>query len=349
MNKNVGFIAVGQAGGNIGDLLEKKGYEVFYINTSPKDLQTLETAKYKFVLTNGEGCSNDRERAKRHVVSDFVSIKENIDKKLGSKDLYVVIFSSGGGTGSGASPMLIDLLQHETKIPICAVTIIPSDQEGLRKQMNSYDCFSELGNINGLGATFIIDNNKGDIIELNHRFVDLFDQLLQLPEHIHHKGIIDESEVKELLHTKGAAFLGQRVIKDKDSVDITEIIEQSIFAPVESDKVIKYIALSTSAAVNVDQLIEKYGRPLDVFNGRNKERTLLIMAGLSYPYAVFDKMLKTVEDNKDSVLKNIEINRTVKMTSGINFLKLSEISNEQKLQPAQHATTNDILSKYVKV
>lgn len=40
----IAFVAVGQAGGNIGQLFEDRGFNVLYINTSQEDLDTLEHA-----------------------------------------------------------------------------------------------------------------------------------------------------------------------------------------------------------------------------------------------------------------------------------------------------------------
>ena len=45
----------------------------------------------------------------------------------------LVIFASGGGTGSGAGPMLIDLLTGEGKT-VGAVTVIPAPDESVNGQ-----------------------------------------------------------------------------------------------------------------------------------------------------------------------------------------------------------------------
>ena len=50
MKNKIAFVAVGQAGGNIGQLFEQKGYNVLYINTSQEDLDTLEKAKFKYSM-----------------------------------------------------------------------------------------------------------------------------------------------------------------------------------------------------------------------------------------------------------------------------------------------------------
>lgn len=54
MKDKIAFIAVGQAGGNIGQLFESMGYTVLYINTSREDLETLENAKFRYHVSNGE-------------------------------------------------------------------------------------------------------------------------------------------------------------------------------------------------------------------------------------------------------------------------------------------------------
>ena len=41
MKKKISFIAVGQAGGNIGQLFEGKGFPVLYVNTSQEDLDKI--------------------------------------------------------------------------------------------------------------------------------------------------------------------------------------------------------------------------------------------------------------------------------------------------------------------
>ena len=84
MKNKIAFVAVGQAGGNIGQLFEQKGYNVLYINTSQEDLDTLEKAKFKYHIPNGEGCNKDRRKAKQLVIDDFDQIAAEIDSMIKS-------------------------------------------------------------------------------------------------------------------------------------------------------------------------------------------------------------------------------------------------------------------------
>lgn len=55
MVKEIGFVAIGQAGGNIGALLEKRGHDVFFLNTSEEDLNLLSQSLHKYHLKGGRG------------------------------------------------------------------------------------------------------------------------------------------------------------------------------------------------------------------------------------------------------------------------------------------------------
>ena len=147
MKDRISFVAVGQAGGNIGRLFEQRGFSVLYINTSQEDLDTLENAKFKYHIPGGEGCNKDRHKAKQLIIDDFDNIASEIDAKVRA-DLTFVVFASGGGTGSGAGPMLMDLLIDEGK-HIGAVTVIPAPEESVKSHINAYECFSELTEIAG--------------------------------------------------------------------------------------------------------------------------------------------------------------------------------------------------------
>ena len=90
MKNKIAFVAVGQAGGNIGQLFEQKGYNVLYINTSQEDLDTLEKAKFKYHIPNGEGCNKDRRKAKQLVIDDFDQIAAEIETKIKSELIFVI-------------------------------------------------------------------------------------------------------------------------------------------------------------------------------------------------------------------------------------------------------------------
>ena len=200
IRNRIGFVAIGQAGGNIGKLLESKGFSVLYVNTSQEDLDTLEGVKFTYHITNGEGCNKDRNKAKNLVIEDYDNLANEIDTKL-QVDMLFVIFASGGGTGSGTAPMLIDMLISDGK-KVGAITVIPAENESIRSQINCYEAFNELVNIQGSSACFVLDNNRGNKLELNEYLVDKFCKFCDVTTHKSVNGIVDKAELIETLDTQ---------------------------------------------------------------------------------------------------------------------------------------------------
>ncbi len=171
IRSDVGFVCIGQAAGNIGLLFEEKGYNVLYINTSSEDLALLKNAKHVYHVPNGEGCAKDRDKAKYHLANDIDHLLDLIETKVPQKNVFVV-FASGGGTGSGISPYLLNILVEKFSTDedgelsanpaklFSAITILPSDSEPLQPAINSYSCCKEILDIENLGTVFFIDNNS---------------------------------------------------------------------------------------------------------------------------------------------------------------------------------------------
>ena len=338
MKDNIGFIAVGQAGGNIGILFQRAGYKVLCINTSPEDLKTLKEAKHIYHITGGEGCNKDRNKAKDLIIKDFDKLLKKVSQIL-QEEYINVIFSSGGGTGSGSSPMLIDLLTQNTNKKVGAITILPSFSEPFKTAINAYECFTELERIEDMGATFVLDNNKADKFSINREFVPLFNSLIDIPRHHNFKGNIDIAEIKELLSTRGATIISKMLKKSSDTSQLIKSFKENIFAPMESDSVIKYLGLSASTRIDIDAITREVGIPLDIFQGHNSEHTICILAGLSFPYSALQEIKEKVDSNRDTISKSLT--HETRLSDGINFL--SDVKNKNK---PEKVSAKDIFSKY---
>ena len=341
MRDNIGFIAVGQGGGNIGLLFEKLGYTVLFMNTSKEDLSTLNEAKHTHHIKNGEGCNKDRDKAKDLIFEDFEGISEQINQKLKEEYIYV-IFTSGGGTGSGSSPMLIDLLIQHTDKKVGAITILPSRTEPLKAFINAYECFKEIEEIENTCATFVLDNSRGDKISINKTFVDLFNAFIDIPKHRHVRGNIDVAEMKELLSTRGAAIISKMGKNTSNTPRLIKHFKESVFAAPEADRVIKYIGLSASTKIDLDAVMLETGTCLDVFQGTNQENTIGIFCGLTLPYTALSEMRKKVEGEREVVTKSITATNKTMLTEGINFL-----SDMPSGKPApSKSDVSDVFAKY---
>lgn len=342
MKEKIGFIAVGQAGGNIGNLFEKKGYPVLYLNTSKEDLEVTK-GKYKYHILNGEGCNKDRKKAKQLIIEDFENIFREISTKI-DVDLIYVVFASGGGTGSGSSPMLADLLLNENK-KVGLITVLPAKDESIKTQLNAYECFKEIDEIDGLSSCFILDNEDHNKMTINNEFVNVFNSFVTVPErHKDVKGNVDRSEIIETLSASGMAM-----VLSGGSDTLLEKFDNNFYAPVESDEVVKYITASLAGNMTIKDIEKKVGVPFDSFKTFNQDRTICCVSGLSYPVTRLDEIYEIVNKNKDSMKNKLNATRKSVVTKDIDFFD-DEPKVRKKKEEEQPVTKSkrDIMSKYLK-
>ena len=151
MKNEIGFVCIGQAGGNIGNLFDELGFNVLYINTSQEDLDTLKGAKHTYHIPGGEGCSKNRDKAKGVLAKSVDSLIERIKAQFSKESFIGVIFATGGGTGSGIGPYLVDFLVNEELLDedgypthtVFTVPILPALKETPVARFNSRECFGE--------------------------------------------------------------------------------------------------------------------------------------------------------------------------------------------------------------
>lgn len=354
MKKKIGFVAVGQAGGNIGKLFEQKGFSVLYLNTSQEDLRTLRDAKYTYHIAGGEGCNKDRDKAKKLVIDDFDNISRQIYEKMDVSLIYVV-FSSGGGTGSGCGPMLIDLLLDDIASgtsgieAVGAITVIPAETESIKAHINCYECFEELTKIKNIASTLIIDNAKGDKLRLNQSFANAFCGFVEIPDrHKDARGNIDRAEIEETLKAKGMLVLTRVSAKKSSTAAVLESFKNNIFAPIEPDRVIKYIAVSIAGDVDVESMIKETGIPIDIFATYNDKATICCLSGLSYPVTRLEAVYKKAVEHQDLILKNLQATSDSALKKGVNFLASAAQPQTAADAPKQKAASRrDLLRKYM--
>lgn len=304
MKNKIGFIGIGQGGGNIAQLLDKSGYKTFVINTSKEDLDTL-NIKEKHLIPNSEGCNHNRSKAIEYTKKHYKELLEKILNIFIRHEIIYLVFSSGGGTGSGIGVILAELMAKKMKNKtIGVVCILPSNKEMPKIQVNAYQCFTELSQIKELGGVFILDNNKDDKLSINKRFVELFNDLVNINRHISVKGNIDNAEIKELLRVRGCI-----VVSKTDSIGkIVRSLDNSIFPEIEKDKNIVYLAMSLIDEVNIEDITKELGIPYDMYiNYNNNGQNIIVASGLSFFSSRLDSIKEIINQNKsivDTSIKN---------------------------------------------
>ncbi len=345
MRKEIGFIAVGQAGGNIGRLLEKTGYTVLYINTSEEDLKTLPDAAHKFHLDGGDGCNKDRTKAKKLLARNIEKVEKEVSGKVPQKIIFT-IFSAGGGTGSGIGPMLTEILHQDLGRITGAVTVLPDEKESVKAHINAWDCVRELADIQESGAVFFIDNNTGKgKLKLNQIFVQLLDEFISIPDKkTSALGNIDRAEIKEMLGTKGAAVISRTSRQDTSTARIIEHLRNGIFADLDEVKAVKYMAVlaaGSQAEINLQKLQAEFGTAYDIFQGFEAEQTLCCLSGLRFPFSRMEKIKAKAMEHQEAVVESLNAVNVNPMGGGLDLL--AQVKKPEK----KKGNTRDLLRQFL--
>ena len=267
--------------------------------------------------------------------------------------MIYVVFAAGGGTGSGCGPMLIDLLlgdiaAGESKVEsVGAITVIPSEKESPKTQINCYECFEELTAISSIASVMIIDNSKGDKLILNQHLVNVFYNFIEIPNrHKDERGNIDRAEIEETLKSKGMLIVTEIPAKESTTAAVLESFKKSVFAPIEPDRVIKYISISIAGAVDVDAMRKEIGIPVDVFQTYNEKATICCLAGLNYPKTRLESVYGKAVENQEQIIKNLQAVSDSGMKKNVNFLASVKAAPSADA-PKQKTSRRDLLKKYM--
>ncbi|MEM4330985.1 MAG: cell division protein FtsZ [Candidatus Pacearchaeota archaeon] len=153
------IIGIGGAGGNTISRIKEvgiKGGEIIAINTDAQDL-LYTSADYKILIgreiSKGLGAgSNPRigaEAAKEQA--------QEIKKKLEGAEMVFITCGLGGGTGSGAAPIIADLAKKSGALTIGVVTL-PFSVEGKKRIENAMEALEKLESI--VDTLIVIPNDK---------------------------------------------------------------------------------------------------------------------------------------------------------------------------------------------
>lgn len=164
----VGITGVGNTGNQIAALAKAKlDIPVFAINSSEKDLETIPDNVPKKVIKDKEGLSQgagkDRKRAQAYLKDSIRGIleDENFIKFVSDLDILYVISSTGGGTGSGTSLILTNILQDTFRdVKIIAVGVLPVNSEAYGSHVNTLQYLRDLYDVMDNPTYILYDNDK---------------------------------------------------------------------------------------------------------------------------------------------------------------------------------------------
>ncbi len=250
----VKVIGIGGAGGNTISRMREigiKGGEIIAINTDAQDL-LYSNADAKILigreLTKGLG-SGSNPRIGREAAMES---QQEIKKKIGNADMVFVTCGLGGGTGTGAAPVVAEIAKKIGALTIGVVTL-PFTVEGQKRIENSVEGLERLESI--VDTLILIPNDK--LLELAPDLplptaFKVADEILTnsvkgITELVTRSGLVnlDFADVKAVMAGGGVSLIGMGESDSNNRAE--EAVDKAINNPLLDVD----IANATGALVNV--------------------------------------------------------------------------------------------------
>jgi len=325
MVKSIGILGIGQAGGNIAEIAASMGFQAALINTNQRDGTVNTRVEKKYFVPGYSGAGQDRSIGLKAVNENYRELIDFIKKSFKNIKLLLVAFSTDGGTGSGMSPLLMDILLDQLPgVNIGAIAVVPDRNALAGNRINAAACLEEISKIESLSSVFLVDNDqlrkinpqssKHQIyLSSNHQVIEAINNVLQVTRKSSFFGNFDETDLMNILGTRGVTIISSTTITDaKTTADVSSKIQQSwvnsIFCPVESTGVIRAGLIyegpeSMAKLINVPSIFERVGEPVELFEGtyisESDPTITTVLAGLAFPARRLKALEDLLEKNKD--------------------------------------------------
>ena len=156
---NIKVVGIGGAGGNTVSRMSEVGIigaEIYVVNTDAQDLLYTECENKVLIgkeVTKGLGAGADpaigEEAAKES--------KKDIQKILEGSDMVFVTCGLGGGTGTGAAPVVAETAKKNGALTVAVVTL-PFSMEGKQRELNARSGLEKLAEV--VDTLIVIPNDK---------------------------------------------------------------------------------------------------------------------------------------------------------------------------------------------
>jgi cell division protein FtsZ len=231
-------IGVGGGGGNAVNRMIDAGVEGIEFIAANTDLQALRMShapvklQLGVKLTNGLGAGANPEVGRKAALED----SDKIIEALEGADMVFVTTGLGGGTGTGAAPIIASLASEMGALTVAVVTK-PFSFEGKRRMTQAEKGIAEL--MESVDTTIVIPNEKLLAVAENAGFFESFriaDDILRqgvqgISDIITIPGIInrDFADVKTIMARMGYAVMGTATASGQNRT--TEAAQRAIASP----------------------------------------------------------------------------------------------------------------------
>lgn len=369
---NIGFIGVGQCGGNIANEFAKLGYQSIVINTAQSDLNKLSNipSENKLLINFGiEGAGKNPEIGENAFIQHNEEVLKLIEQVFVETDIIYVCAGLGGGTGSGISPMLTEVL-IEMEYNVGMIVTLPMKNESPKVQLVALDAFQKISNISDIKSIFIVDNEKaintsiGVKMQYNITNVNIAKSLNDINEITTKTSdmAFDARDFITLLEHTGIAILTTIEIEDIKSFsdvaaqNVTKSIQSGLYANTELVNanglaIIFETKSGGSTFVNQDvikKIQRAIGNPFDMFYAiyededkkQDRSATLkLLITGLPVPKERLDEMAEDFEEKQSAIQEKQNLVKNLAYSSkGSDYLH-AMTSNKPASQPIKKTSS----------
>lgn len=317
----VGIIGIGNAGNQVAKAAFEQGLtNVIAINSSERDLATVENTISTLLIGDKKGAGKDRNNAKEFIKSHLMRMVQEkiLDEIITDTDVVYIISSAGGGTGSGMAPLVRDFLSRAYPHTLFGVIgILPPLSESLASQQNKVEYLQEIKKTNP--HYMLYDNGKfenlgvaGMLKAVNDEIVADLKVISGFYQAQTDLTSIDEKDAMRILSTPGRTVVGSVTgfrEKDLDTDSIEKLlirrIKDGAQTELQLDKIVKRSGLIVNLNKNlydkldttIPEIKQAFGEPVEGFEhiavGEDlAPRVSIIMAGLSIPD---DRIIKTIQ------------------------------------------------------
>ncbi len=328
---NIKVIGVGGMGCNAVTWLFNKGVNgatIYAANTDALHLSVTKADEKILIgkeLTRGLGCGGNPPRGREAAKEALVELK----KAVGGADMVFVIAGMGGGTGTGAAPVIAQIAK-ETGAVVISVVTMPFDSEKARIDKAEFG-LQELREVTD--TCIVLDNNRlVDIAgqlpieqafavanELVSTMVRGIVETITLPSLIN----LDYADVSAIMKGGGVAVIG---IGEADTADrVNEAVKQALTHPLldvdyqGASGALIHITCGPDLKLEEFDLIgkivsENLNQDAQVIIGARiskdfvgKVRVVTIMTGVSSPYVLGKATEQTIPMSREISDLGIEV------------------------------------------
>ena len=355
-------LGVGGGGGNAVNHMFSQGIQGVDFILCNTDAQALDNSAIPTKLqlgnslTEGRGAGSKPEVGRNAAIEDLDKIKDVLNPN--TKMLFITA-GMGGGTGTGAAPVIAQVA-NEMDILTVGIVTIPFGFEGRKRKQLAMAGIEELKKY--VDTILIISNDKLRELHGNLTLSEAFgkaDNILAtaargIAEIITVTGYInvDFEDVKTVMKDSGVAIMGAGIAEGENRA--LEAAEMALNSPLlnnndinGSHNMLLYIATGTETEISMDEvseitdyIVEQAGEQCEVIWGSGTDKSLENKISITLIATGFDKNEKTENTSKEEAKVVIGLHDTVKKTASANQTQQQTPSN-----PSNQITEPVIIKK----